>query len=81
MTDHPEKITSNLTFSLFARPSFIEGMARVFDLAQSLEAWNSDKTADQADRRALGADWRATGEDIRAALNTYGRRTNEQARA
>ena len=57
---------------LFSRPSFFEGMARVLDLAGSLQVYNLSKTPVKADQRALWSDWKAIGEDISSAMGTFG---------
>ena len=56
---------------LFARPSFMEGMARVVDLGGTLQVYNSSATPKEADQRAILADWLAVGEDIHAAMSEY----------
>jgi hypothetical protein len=58
---------------LFVRPSFVEGMARLFDTANSLNVYNADENGKEADLKALAADWSAVGDDLRAAINQYGR--------
>ncbi len=52
---------------LFARPSFIEGVARIFDLGGTLSEYNICDTGEQADYWALWSDWHAIGNDIREA--------------
>ena len=56
---------------LLARPSFLEGMARVVDLGGTLQIYNGSITPKEADARALVADWLAVGEDIHAAMSEY----------
>ena len=53
---------------LFARPSVVEGAARIFDFAGALNQYNTTLTGEEADRRALEADWRAVGDDIQHAI-------------
>ncbi len=53
---------------LFARPSFMEGAARIMDLSGSLNTYNYSRNGAEADARALAQDWRAIGRDVRAAL-------------
>lgn len=55
---------------LFARPSFVEGMARVVDLGGTLEEYNGSPTPEQADFYALRADWRQVGDDLVAAITS-----------
>ena len=53
---------------LFARPSFIEGIARLVDLGGTLNTYNASRTPEEADARALYEDWKAVGHDLRLAL-------------
>lgn len=69
---------SNKSTFLFARPSFIEGAARVLDMGGTLQIYNESKTADEADRKAMKKDWEAVGEDVVNAAREYERR--EQAK-
>lgn len=55
---------------LFARPSFIEGMARVLDLGDTLTEYNESLTGSQADLIALRSDWEMVGQDLRTAVET-----------
>ena len=52
---------------LYARPSFLEGVARVMDLAGALNTYNIAPTPEQADAWALWSDWAAVGQDFRMA--------------
>jgi hypothetical protein len=58
---------SVLSTFLFARPSFIEGFARVLDVGNVLNEYNRSLTGQQADFLALHSDWRAIGQNIRDA--------------
>ena len=53
---------------LFARPSFIEGMARILDLGGTLQEYNKSRNAAEADAIALTNDARAIGNDLRRAV-------------
>ena len=53
---------------LFARPSFLEGMARVLDLGAALNIYNYDKDGNEADAKALFSDWMAVGDVIRDSM-------------
>jgi hypothetical protein len=53
---------------LFARPSFAEGVGRIMDLSNSLNAYNDSRSGTEADLRALRRDWMAIGHDVRVAL-------------
>lgn len=59
------------TYLLFARPSFISGMARVLDLGCTLNEYNQSLSPDSADYLAINSDWYAVGSDIRSALANY----------
>ena len=61
-------IMSSLFGFLYARPSFLEGVARALDVGNTLTEYNSSITPEQADWLALQADWRIVGEDLRYSL-------------
>lgn len=63
---------SEYTTFLFARPSFLEGLARIFDFSGALNEYNISATPEQADARALRSDWMAVGDDLRNALDIIG---------
>lgn len=67
---------SNRSGRLFSEPSFLEGMARLFDTANSLDVYNTDEEK-EADLKALTADWRAVGDDLQTAIDQYGRQRAE----
>ncbi len=54
---------------LFARPSFLEGVARALDLGGTLQEYNSSPSPEQADALALSADWRVVGADLLRAMD------------
>lgn len=56
---------------LFARPSFIGGMARILDFGGTLNMYNESPNEAIADLRALAEDWRAVGNTLRSALAEY----------
>ncbi len=56
---------------LFARPSFVEGMARNFDFGNTMTEYNRSQSEEQADAIALRNDWYAVGDDLRSALKSY----------
>ncbi len=56
---------------LFARPSFLEGVSRVLDLAGTVTEFNESITGDQADLIALTRDWRAVGFDLHEAMKSF----------
>ncbi|MBI3922628.1 MAG: hypothetical protein HY318_14490 [Armatimonadetes bacterium] len=53
---------------LFARPSFIEGVARLMDLGCTLQDYNRSLTPEEADFLALRSDWCAVGNELRLAM-------------
>lgn len=57
------------SYLLFAKPSFLEGLARCIDLGATLDEYNSTLTQHQADLIALRADWETIGEDIAKAIS------------
>ncbi len=57
-------------FSLYAKPSFLEGVARLVDIAGTLDEYNYSDSDDEADSRALQSDWEAVGNDLHSALET-----------
>ncbi len=59
-------MSTHTTF-LFARPSFLEGMARVFDIGGTLNVYNTSLNGPQADRLALRADIAALRQDVAIA--------------
>ncbi len=63
---------------LFARPSFLEGFARIVDLGGTLSAYNTSSTPEQADTAALVADVRAVAEDIRGVARRLKARSHRR---
>lgn len=63
----------NFTDLLYARPSFLEGVARLFDLTGALNEYNAVPTGEEADRQALHFDWYAIGQDAKNVLDRIGR--------
>jgi hypothetical protein len=60
---------SEYSYFLFARPSFVEGMARVLDFGDTLSEYNQSLTPREADYLALKSDWAAVGEDLWRAFD------------
>ncbi|MBW1999258.1 MAG: hypothetical protein JRJ29_15025 [Deltaproteobacteria bacterium] len=56
---------------LFARPSFLGGMAKVLDLAGTLNEYNYSPNENLADARALHLDWEAVRLDLMTAIEKY----------
>lgn len=57
-------------------PSFVEGVARLFDFRGLLDDYHYDATEELADYHALVSDWRCVGTDLRNALAQYERQVN-----
>lgn len=68
MSDEEKTVTTDF---LLARPSFLSGIARLFDLWGKYDEYNTSRSTDEADMRALYSDWRITGQDLRAAWSAY----------
>lgn len=58
---------------LYARPSFLEGVARIFDFGGALNEYNVSSTGHEADTAAIRSDWEAIGQDMRAAIEAFER--------
>jgi hypothetical protein len=58
------------TDALFARPSFLSGVARVLDLGGTFDGYNHSESEEDADLRALLGDWAAVGADLQRAIDT-----------
>lgn len=64
---------------LFSQPSFIEGMARIFDFGCSIKDYNFSQSPDEADDIAMSNDWNAIYEDFESAFKIIERKQlNEQ---
>lgn len=63
---------------LFARPSFLNGAARVFDIGGTLNVYNESPSTKIADLRALRSDWEVVGRDMRAAFNMFEKNHNDK---
>lgn len=55
---------------LYARPSFLQGVARVIDFGNFLDDYNTSPTSQEADSQALRNDWAALGADFRHAAES-----------
>lgn len=54
---------------LFARPSFLEGVARNMDLFGSMNVYNTSKTEQEADERAYQEDVSTLKKDMDVAIS------------
>ena len=59
----------NDTCFLCARPSFLEGVSRLFDFGGTLNEYNRSMTPEQSDYLAVLADWQIIGVDMARALD------------
>lgn len=59
---------SEYTTFLFARPSWLEGIARLLDFGNTLQVYNTSADPDEADAAAIALDWNAIGDDMRRAV-------------
>lgn len=71
MGTRPRRKRSYTDF-LYARPSFLEGAARIVDFFGVLRQYNSSASTKSADSRAMRADWNAVAADLWDVLDTYG---------
>lgn len=56
---------------LFARPSLIEGAARIADLSGTLNVYSESDSPQAADYNALWADWCQVGFELREGMNQH----------
>ena len=54
---------------LFARPSILEGVARILDLGATMQEYNQSGSPAEADARAIYSDFKAVGNDISTAVD------------
>lgn len=62
---------------LFARPSAVEGIARMLDFGNTFNEYNSSPSDEIADEIALRMDWKAVGSYLRDAMREYAKETKE----
>jgi hypothetical protein len=67
-------------YFLFARPTFWEGMARVFDLGCTMNEYNYSSTPEHADFYAVHSDWKTVGSDILKAMATHADQVNSHSK-
>ncbi len=65
---------------IYARPSFLEGMARIFDIGGTLNEYDfsryrrerdDSENGAKTDMEALRSDWQAVGDDMRSVMGRY----------
>lgn len=59
-----------MTDFLFARATFLSGVASVLDLGGTLGNPNMSRNTTEADFMALRSDWLAVGNDMREAISS-----------
>lgn len=72
---------SKYTSILYTRPTFVEGLARLFDFQGTLDDYNYSRTEKEADDLAMRADWHAVGDDLREAFRAYDREQSANRRS
>ncbi len=60
---------------LFAKPSFVGGLASVLDLGSTLVVYNDPSSPEIADAQAIESDWTISGSDM---VNAMAQWQNEQ---
>ncbi len=65
------------TTFLYARPSFLGGIARILDFGGTLQMYNTSRSDYAADARAFAADWYAIGEDMKRAVREVSAQMNK----
>jgi hypothetical protein len=73
-----KKIMSSYFGFLYARPSALEGVARLLDFGNSLNEYNVSANGEEADYLALKLDWEAIKEDIRHTVVEFEEAYKEQ---
>ena len=56
---------------LYARPSLVEGLARILDFGNTFSGYNDSDTGLETDSIALWTDWAVVGQDIRDAIGAF----------
>jgi len=62
---------------LVARPSVVEGIARILDFGNTLNEYNSSPSGEMADEIALRMDWEAVGYYLRNTMREYAKGLKE----
>jgi hypothetical protein len=65
------RIDAPLRYYLFARPSFVSGLAAVIDFGNTLFTYNDSPTGEAADYLAMKNDWVVVGTDISDAIGDF----------
>lgn len=59
------------TTRLYSMPSWLSGVASIFDLGGTLNEYNFASDPAEADYLAIASDWAAIGADLQAAIDSY----------
>jgi len=65
---------------LFARPSFLTGIARIIDPFGTLNEYNTSPNARIADYYAILSDWKAVGDDLRYSIHEHKKTVSSRKR-
>lgn len=57
---------------LYAQPSLLEGVARLFDISGALNEYNFAVSGEDADFLAIRSGWYAIGRDMRVVIDRLG---------
>ena len=66
---------------LFARPSYLGGLASLMDIGGTLFLFNSFPKTAQADYWAIRSDWEMVGQDMKKATDLFAEELNEEEKA
>lgn len=62
---------NNNSLFIANRPSFLEGMGRLFDYAGAYNQYNHSASPEEADTIAMEADWTAIADELREAFGRF----------
>ena len=74
----PSITVKGMSDFLFATPTFLSGMARVFDIGGTFDEYNESPTPSYADSVAILNDFRAVGADLIDAAEQEADKTASQ---
>jgi hypothetical protein len=69
ITQMNESHRRTATDFLFARPSFVSGVARLVDFGCVFDQYNISRSQLEADIRASVSDWLSVGDDIQSTID------------
>lgn len=70
-----------MTDFLYAKPSFLGGLARLFDFSGFMNTYNDSPNEEMADYLAMKSDWEAVGSDMWKAIQQFESEYVEKAKA